>query len=143
VTVAPRMLRIDETSELTTLPVSTLRYPATPRRGTACLSAWSAPRVRRGLCTGMDCRAESGRSRTKAARRMNAQKRRGSVLGNRPSHDSIATRTLDGPRLLLSKHWIRYQEDQDGDFCESPDATLVRATRRATRDREGCGCVPR
>jgi hypothetical protein len=26
VTVAPRMLRIDETSELTTLPVSTLRY---------------------------------------------------------------------------------------------------------------------
>ena len=25
-TVAPRMLRIDETSELTTLPVSTLRY---------------------------------------------------------------------------------------------------------------------
>jgi hypothetical protein len=33
---------------------------------------------------------------------MNPRKRRGPVLGNRPSHDSTTTTALDGPSLSLS-----------------------------------------
>jgi hypothetical protein len=119
VTVAPRMLRIDET---------------------ASLSAWSAPRVRRGRRIGLDCRAESGRSRSKAACRVNPRKRRGPALGDRPSHDSTATTALDGPSVSLSRHWLPYQEDQFGDFCEPPETTPLCG---ATQDSEGCGCAPR
>jgi hypothetical protein len=69
---------------------------------------------------------------------MSPRKRRGPVLGNRPSHDSTTTTALDGLSLSLSRHWIPYQEDQYGDYWEP----LETAPRGATQDREGCGCVP-
>jgi hypothetical protein len=74
---------------------------------------------------------------------MSPRKRRGPALTNRPSQDSITTTALEGLSLSLSKHWVRYQEDQAGDFWESPDLASVLMGRRATRDCVGCGCVPR
>jgi hypothetical protein len=74
---------------------------------------------------------------------MNPPKRRGPVLGNRPpyAHESTTTTALDGPSLSLSKHWIRYQEDQFGDFYEPPESAPVRVTRGAAHDCGVCGCV--
>jgi hypothetical protein len=71
---------------------------------------------------------------------MSPRKRRGPVVGNRPSCalNSTATTTLDGPSLSLSSAWIPYQEDQFGDVCEPPGTDPVRVTREATPD---CGCV--
>jgi hypothetical protein len=72
---------------------------------------------------------------------MSLRKRRGPVLGNRPSHDSTTTTALDGLSLSLSKHWIRHQEDQCGDFWELSDTALVLPAPGPTRKGAGCGCA--
>jgi hypothetical protein len=73
---------------------------------------------------------------------MSTRKRRGPVLRNRPSHanESTTTTALDGLSLYLSKHWIRYQEDQYGDFKEPPDSAHVFLRPLSTRGCVGCGC---
>jgi hypothetical protein len=56
------------------------------------------------------------------------RKRRGPVLGNRPSHtshDSTTTTAFEGPSLSLSSQWIPYDEDSAGDYYESPEAAFV------------------
>jgi hypothetical protein len=76
---------------------------------------------------------------------MNPRKRRRLVWGDQPSCTNIeaATMPLDGLSLSLSRYWIRYQEDQFGDFCEPPETAPLRVIRAAAHDRESCGCVSR
>jgi hypothetical protein len=74
---------------------------------------------------------------------MSLRKRRGPVLGNRPSHDSTTATALDGLSLPPTAHWFPYMEDQFGDVAEPPEAALVSANRRAPHVCGSCSSVSR
>jgi hypothetical protein len=72
---------------------------------------------------------------------MSPEKRRGPVLGNRPSHNATAATALVGLSLPPTAHSFPYMEDQFGDVVEPPEAALVSANRKAPHVCESCSGV--
>ena len=73
---------------------------------------------------------------------MSRTRRRRPVWGYRPTRNSTATTTFEGPSIALTAHWFPYEEDESGDFREPLNLPPVRTICGTSHKRVGCGCGP-